>query len=327
MSVEQLDQIIENLVKELPVKSIHLKTTVQQSKMATAKKSTEVTEYNDYIQTTKGERFYDRTILFSGMKIHRAAYCDGARCATVRFNNASDKPAAIVVTNKFLDDMGANSLSIPLPFRAYYVGPKPLIEELSKARRMPDGNVLGRPCNVFLFESVGPPSRKEDFTYHLDKETAVPLRVACYSAPEHLKVDRPYWSWEATTFDEVAGHHVPLKSRETIFDITNLSRDVNPKVNITSDITVDVIEFDHEFAKAAFWPAEQEKVHMIDRLHRSPPAGRAPGKAVPAPGKTVQATDPIRVSDSGSAPWFWFGGVSLVAAMIFGSIAVYRRTS
>src|SRR5579883_2358242 len=180
MGVDRLTQILENLASEHLARSIHLKTTERQSKSSIVEQSIPLTFSHDYMQTSRGQRFYDHRVtgFLDGMKLHRAAYCDGTQCAEVKFHpTKTDEPVAIEISRRFLDDMVNNTMSIPFPLKSYYVGPKELIEALPSAERLPDEEVIGRPCDVFLFRSVGPADRKEDFVYYLDKTTSVPLKV------------------------------------------------------------------------------------------------------------------------------------------------------
>src|SRR5579883_362254 len=115
MGVDRLTQILENLAREQPTRSIHLKTTERQSRSATSARSVPLTISNDYMQTSKSQRFFDRVVVgFSnGMKDHRAAYCDGTRCAEVKFHpTIVDKPVAVEISKQFMDDMIYNTLSI-----------------------------------------------------------------------------------------------------------------------------------------------------------------------------------------------------------------------
>ncbi len=323
MGVDRLTQILENLAREQPTRSIHLKTTERQSRSATSARSVPLTISNDYMQTSKSQRFFDRVVVgFSnGMKDHRAAYCDGTRCAEVKFHpTIVDKPVAVEISKQFMDDMIYNTLSIPFPLNSYYVGPKELIEALPSAERLPDGEVIGRPCDVFLFKAVGPADRKEDLVYHLDKQTSVPLKVACFIQPEHLAIDRPYWTWEATTLDDVEGHHVPLSSLRTKFVVKDASREVRPQVNMTTAIGVDEVEFDREIPATAFWPAYQDDVPVIDLIH---------GKTIHAPKHKTAALPPdvIRVAEPGSTPWALLGGAFLVVALIAAAMGLRSRLS
>jgi hypothetical protein len=324
MYVDRITEILENLAHEQLVRSIRLKTTEQQSKSMLIKPegSTPVTISNNYIQTAKGQRYFDTLSSFpDGGKLHRAAYCDGTRCAEVSFNHDnSDKPDYIQISKQFLDDMRNNTLSIPFPLNSYYVGPKALIDALPAAEARADGEVIGRPCDVFVFKSVGPPDRKEDLVYYLDKQTSVPLKVSCYIKPEHLEMDRPLWSWEATTLNDQGDHHVAMASLWTRFVVKNASREVAPKVNMTAAITVDEVELDRDIPVTSFWPAYGDEVRTIDLIH--PRAVRAP-----APRTAVSVTDPIRVEEPAGLPWAMLGSAFLVVALIAAAMGLRNKRS
>jgi hypothetical protein len=320
MGDANLTQVLENLARERPARNIHFKCTEHQSKFAMVQRSAPLTVLNDYRQTSKGQRFFDRIVAFAnGSKMHRAAYSDSTRCAEVKFHpDKFEVPVAIRISKQFMDDMVDNTLSIPFPLNSFYVGPKELIDALPAAERLPDGEVINRRCEVFLFRSVGTADRKEDFVYHLDKQTSVPLKVACYIKPEHVAIDRPYWAWEAKTLDDVGGHHLPLASVWTLFVVKDASREQPPKVNATSAITVDEVEFDRELPATAFWPAYREGVRVVDLTHRKTGDTQTVKKAVSAP-------DVIRVVEPGGIPWATLGGVFLIVAVIASAMALRTR--
>jgi hypothetical protein len=322
MNDEALAQIIEKLAREHLVGSVRLKTVGRQSKsmIIGSRGSKPATNHTEYIQTSKGQRFFESVLAFDrGRTLHRAAYCDGRRCAEVRFHpDIVGKPEAIWISRHFLDDMANNTLNIPFPLNAYYVGPKPLIEVLPTGQHMPPADVVGRPCDVFLFRSVGPTNRKEDFVYHLDKQTSVPLKVACYIKPEHVEIDRPFWAWEATSFDAVDGHHVPLASTWTRFVVEDASRGVPPKVNMTVQITVARVEFEREFPESTFWPAYSEGVRVSDEI-------RGESFQVPITAGSKSVADPIRVAVPPGPPWGTLAGGFLTFALIAAAIAMRGR--
>lgn len=323
---DRMTQVLTNLLKEDLSTSVHLRLTVNQSKSEyiAREKSFPMTFSQDYIHTRDGERFFDEKSHWpSGRWFHRAGYCDGVKCATILFDvDNPDTQSFVQIDNTFLDDMKFNIMSVPFPAQAFYVGSAPLAEALPTAEPMADGEVIRRTCDVFYFKQVGRADRKEQVVYHLDKETSVPLKVACYTSPDLLRIDRPLWMWEATSLDAVSGHHLPLTSRWTRFIVRDADKNKPPKINMTRDIHVDDVRFDEEVPKSVFWPVLQNGALVTDRFKDR---SFVWSSAAPPPKAGVSVSDPIRAQEPDGPTWYVVSGSLLVVALLLGGIAYRSR--
>lgn len=327
MSEDRLTQILENLAREFLSDSVRLRTIERQSQFVRGGSIAIVKPagaglviQNEYIRASKGRRFFDALRTFpDGSHLHRQAYFDGRACTELQFNTLQPNVLeTVVISNSFLDDMKDNTLSIPFPLKSYYVGPKALIDVIASAKPMPEGEVIGRPCDVFLFKAVGPPERREDFLYYLDKKTSVPLKVSCYVRQEHLAMDKPYWAWQAVTLDEMGERHVPSTSNWTLFAVKDATPDSAPRLKLNVAIKVDAIEFDSNVSESTFHPSYPEGTRVVDLVNHK--AGRVHGRT-----KVATVADPIRVEEPTHAPWGIISALLLTFALIAGMLAVRSR--
>jgi len=320
MSEDRVTRILENILKENYSTSIRIRVTVDQTRSRYRQPQGSLSSQiaQTYVHTARGQRhFEERAKWENGRTDHRAAYCDGEKCANVTFGTlAVDKPQTIEISHIFMDDMSANALRIPFPLLSYFVGPKPIVEAVPTGEGMPDENVLHRPCDVFLFRAVGMAERKDDLVYYLDKETSVPLKLVCYTSSELRLNNRPLWAWEATTLDAVSGHHVPLESVWKRFVVKGAEASAAPKVDYTQTIHVNECIFDETIASSEFWPSYTPGVRVIDRIDR---------KSFRVKDDTAAAlvTDPIRVREPWSVPWKTIGAGLLIACML-AAVLVHR---
>ena len=113
---------------------------------------------------------------------------------------------------------------------------------------------------------------------------------------------------------------MPRTSLYTVFSVKGAGREVPQKVNLTTAITVDEIEFDAEIPATAFWPEHRDEVRVFDSIRP---------KAVHAPmhKEATLPVDVIRVAEPRGVPWTLLGGALLVAALIATVVALRLRGS
>jgi len=319
---DRLTRILENLLTENYSTSVRLRVTLDQTRSLYRQPQGSLSSQilQEYVHTGRGQRHFEaRTKWENGRTDHRAAYCDGTKCAEVTFDPTNvDKPQTIEVSHKFADDMSSNGLTIPFPLLSYFVGSKPLVEALTTGESMPDGDALQRPCDVFLFKAVGVAQRKDDLVYYLDKVTSVPLKVVCYTSSDLRLSNRPLWAWEAIRLENVSGHHVALESIWKRFVVKGAEPAAASKVDYTQTIHVDECTFDQQIAASEFWPIYTPGVRVLDRIDRK-------SFRVKDESAATVATDPIRVREPSSGRWEMIGAGFLIACVI--AAVLVRRGS
>jgi hypothetical protein len=154
----------------------------------------------------------------------------------------------------------------PEPIRFHYVGLIPLYEAIPGAERTGRSRVADRDCNVFLFRAVPGARSSQDLVYHLDDQTSVPLKVAAFANEARRRADKPSWTWEALTLDEVQGFHVPLKSKYRSFIVSDESPSREKRI---TDYTIDSVRFNQSFPASTFWPTPEEGVFINDLIEKT----------------------------------------------------------
>jgi hypothetical protein len=139
-----------------------------------------------------------------------------------------------------------------------FVGSERLDTALANATYLGESQVLGRPCNSFLFEDVRW-LRPQDHVYHLDRETAIPLKVEAFADQAARDSKSPLWVWTAESLDEVDGRHFVLRSTQTSFH--------NGEPSITWRNAVERIEFDKEYPDSLFAPNFDANVTIVDYVN------------------------------------------------------------
>src|SRR5579875_3836707 len=243
---KSIDEIVADLLRETSSwESIRVRLTVTQTLHLQIGKtppgSSERSEY--FIETAKGQKVYRASMdKAAGETVLWLGYCDGARCASVEYEQAprQDRQHAITITKTFMDEQMTGYTMRPEPLRFHYVGLVPLHEAVQKAARIGSGTIIGRQCTVMLFAGVPGSSGTQDLVYHLDASTSIPLKVEAFANQDRLKASRPSWVWEATSFDEVQGFHVALNSRYTGFIVDGQGNSVK---QLTNEYKITSLEF------------------------------------------------------------------------------------
>ena len=238
-----------------------------------------------YIETSTGRRLYDRIMqLPSGVQQHSTSYCDSNKCAEVEYPNEQGlKHTQVVIKRAFGTEDIFGCTFRPTPLCYYYVGKTPLPEAILKAPWAGEDHVLGRDCDNYLFTNVKWGSVPGDVIYSLDRATSVPLKVGFFRDQKARERNEPDSVWEAQSFDQVEGRHLPLNSRLTTYDpvrdaveSTGVSQDRS--VTMTRIYKVDSLSFDKHFPESTFWPKIDENASVFDNInntHQFPKSSKA----------------------------------------------------
>ncbi len=327
MHDDSLNRIIENVVRETVPRTIRLRVSISQSnrQIATPHGSSSLVLEQTYLETDGGERYFDERLIIPNKPVsHKSSYCDGKRCANIRFSREDpQKQDFVTIGRDFMNESRFGFRDAPPPFRFYHVGLVPLHEALANAERTGQERVIGRTCEDFHFKEVGPPGMQQSLVYSLDEETSVPLKIAAFSGPSQLRDQVPNWVWEATTLDKVSGRRFARSSTYASFRVTKAAAGHwDSKPDLSRTIQVTEVSFDTSIPHAAFWPTFQSGLHVLDSIAKR--QYDTPGGASPAhQAGTVGA--PIRVApDRGS--WLPGVGVALSLAALAVAFVLWRRS-
>ena len=271
MADDSLNRIIENVIHETVPRTIQLRVAVAQRELDAPGGEAGLTLELLYFETERGERYFDdRTIEAGNHVTHHTSYCDGAKCANVRYMpDDPERQQMVSISHDFMIESKTGYRDAPEPFRYDHVALMPLHEALPAAEPMGQDRVIDRTCNVFHFKDAGLPGHKQSLVYSLDEATSVPLKVAAYRNPEQIREHVPNWVWEATTLDTISGRHYPRKSKYTSFRVTqdDAGHWVS-KPHLSNTIETSEIAFDAAIPKTAFWPTIQPGVNVFDGITR-----------------------------------------------------------
>ena len=267
-----------------------------------------------YVETSEGQRFGEEESYAKGKLMARAShYGDSKRFAEVLYD-AKDLQRQLAVTinrHYAMEDRG-DFAKRPTPLAYFYVGREPLHKALARAENLGTSKVLGRDCDVFLFRGIRWPGGPQDQVFHLDVETAIPLKVEGFANETARRDGKPYWTWTAESLDREGPHPLPRKS-------TNVSY-IDGRPVLTSKFTVESVAFDKAYPASTFWPAVQPGVRIFDTIERK--SSVAPGERAPRPveGRTTsQSPVPIEAeppTDHTGAIVFGVGLVLLIAGLV-----------
>jgi hypothetical protein len=327
MFADSLGRIIENVVTETVPRTIRLRVSVVQTRYQAGAPSSpsSLTLEQTYAETAVGERYFDEVRTEPrGSVSHVSSFCDGAKCANVRFlPEEPDTQDRVTIGHEFMNEVRFGFRDGPAPFRFYHVGLTPLHEALADAERIGQERVIERTCNRFHFRAVGPPGARESLVYSLDETTSVPLKIAAYANPDQIGDQAPNWVWEATTLDGVSGRHYPRASKYSSFRVTRTdSGGWASKPTLSKMIKVDEIAFDVAIPKATFWPTIQPGVKVWDSIAKR--HYQTPG-AVQLTREAMGAGQPVRVAPE-SESWLPSVGVALSVAVLGAAGVLWRRS-
>jgi hypothetical protein len=327
MSDDTMNRIIENVVRETVPRTIRLQVSISQSKrqIATTDGSSSLTLEETYLETDRGERYFDRRLILpDGSVSHKSSFCDGKRCANIEFSKLEpERQSDVGISHDFMTESRYGFRDAPPPFRYYHVGLSPLHEALTGAERLGRVQVIERSCENFHFTAVGSGDRRQSLVYSLDETTSVPLKIAAFSGPEQIRDQVPNWVWEATTLDNVSGRHFATTSKYSSFRVKKA--DTGQWVSepdLSQTILVNEIIFDTSIPHTEFWPNFQPGVRAFDSIAKRHYV--TPG-AAPSTQETAKVVNPIRVApDQGS--WLPGVGVALSLAGLAAAFVLWRRS-
>jgi hypothetical protein len=329
MPEDTLDRIIEKAVKETTPRTIQLRVSIAQTARKTVANNgpSSLTLEQAYFETARGERFLDeRRITPDGPISHMSSYCDGTKCANVRFSKGDpDKQDSVTIGHDFMNEVRTGFRDAPQPLRYYHVGLMPLHEALHQAEREGQVRVIQRICNNFRFKRAGPRGPDQSLVYSLDEQTSVPLRVAAYYNPDQLRSKAPNWVWEAKTLDEASGRHFVRTSTFSSFLVKKADTDLwVSEPSLSQTIQVEEITFDAAIPRTSFWPTTQPGTRVSDTIAKR--KFQVPG-GKPSTRESAGTGTPVRVApESDSVSWLSGAGVVLSLAVLAAAAVIWRRS-
>ena len=216
-----------------------------------------------YIETAAGKRFGEFVGMMDDVVTARwQDFGDGSRCAHVDFDRGdTDLQKTVAITRQYWREDQSDRKTIPAPLLYLYVGREPLQKMLLNAEILGESRVLDRQCDRFLFRSVRWPI-VQDQVFHLDRATAMPLKVAAYKDNAARLQEEPLWEWTAESLDTVEGHPVTLKS-------TLVAYGASRKASYIWETQVESITFDKFHPDTGFWPIIQPTATVFNSLDGS----------------------------------------------------------
>lgn len=282
-----------------------------------------------YVETATGERLYENKVVADdGQETLDANYADGSRFADATFRGPhARKMEQVILKSSFADEGRSGTNRRPDPLRYLYVGQTPLPKALLSGGvvHLKSDRHLGRECDVFLIPQARWTAHTPlDLVYTLDRETGFPLKLSLYFTPEDREQDRAISTWSADSFDEIKGHHLPLRSTEVIYD---RSPDGPPIKRAVRKLTITEADFDRDYPTSTFWPVIQPGVMVWDKVANKhwhqPNADGTPFVQAPAATRVAQpikATPPRDWSTPAS-----YAGLTLGAAVLVVAFLLWRR--
>lgn len=270
-----------------------------------------------YIETGLGQRMYERSwpTAEPGETDRKVVYSDGKRFAESSW--ADGRQRNIIYTKAFFNEARTAHSWRPTPLTFFYLQHEPLATFLAKAEHLGTQSRLGRDCELLLVRNVRWTFAPVDIVYCLDRETALPLRVQCFTAGDDRTTSRPEWEWEATSIDDVGdGRHWPINSRDVSY-----SPEASDGVLQSRTLKIEAIHFNKEFPLAIFRPVEEPGTPVLDavanRQYTVP--GVPTGADAPAKSVASRATPPLRAEAPNDwmatvSTWGLVLGVALIAA-------------
>jgi hypothetical protein len=230
-------------------------------------KGSNSSEYDfHYIETSTHQRYGDFVLKDYQGAAHIEAFCDGKR--NINFHYAVSKPKLLTevrIERHFMGEGSSLWVDIPIPYYYFYAGMIPLYQAISKATLRGTSKILGRECDVFHVKQV-PMAKGEplEVVFHLDHETAIPLRVEMFLDAEALAANRSHHRWEAASFDIVQGYHIPLKSGLVHQAYSGPSSTGKMVSELTTKVEVKEIHFDRSYPSATFVTQLPTSVPIFD---------------------------------------------------------------
>jgi hypothetical protein len=272
-----------------------------------------------FIATARGQKLYEgRTLSPGPEQTVWQEYSDGTRCASVTHDRSPDgeHQKSITISNDFMREESGGYVMRPEPIRFHYVGLTPLYEAIPGAERTGRSRVAERDCNVFLFRAVPGARSSQDLVYHLDDQTSVPLKVEAFANEARRRADKPSWTWEALTLDEVQGFHVPFKSKRRGYIVSDESPSREKSI---TDYAIDSVRFNQSFPASTFWPTLEEGVFINDLIEKTS-YYNTPDKEAPKSEATIVVDRPAASPAPTSGASYVGAGVVLATAVLAAAI-------
>lgn len=279
-----------------------------------------------YIETALGQRLFERSWPGAepGETDRKVEYADGKRFAESSW--ADGRQENVIYTSSFANEDTTAHGHRPTPVTFLYLQHEPLAKALPKAEYLGRERRLGRECEVLLVKDVKWSYYPVDIVYHLDRETALPLKVRCFDAVTDRAPNALQWSWEAKSFDRLeSGQHWPLRSADVSY---RLAEGGGIKILSSREIQVETIHFNKEYPESIFRPIEEPGTHVLDRVQKKQYVVPGASKAIedttetsappPAP---IQATPPPDWTSTASTVGLILG----LALIAVGALAWWRR--
>jgi hypothetical protein len=253
-----------------------------------------------YVENSDGHRYYDQVMYLQDKVAGRSTgFCDGEQCARVVYDNVDiTKQRSLVITTAFLREGRGNLTDRPVPLVWFYLGNVPLNEALPKARYLGRTEVLGRPCERFLFSDVEGVAGKYQAVYTLDLKTSIPLKVESYSTLSALESGQADSRWSASAVVVNADRTAVFESERVLYG--------RPAANNAGELIakyqyhVESISYDVTHPAAMFWPqARQPSAIFVDSIKKKVEIPRADLKT----SFSVATEQPIKAETPGDASW------------------------
>jgi hypothetical protein len=276
-----------------------------------------------YIETA-GKRRCDIVYTSEGKTVRREEhFWNGAKAAAVTFapgpEQTFDAPEIVKVGKNYYKEDAGERMERPSPILFLHVGREPLYKAILKAKPTGTGTILGRECDLFLFEQV-PWRMPQDQLYYLDRETGLPLSVEGYPNYAERDKQKQHWVWKAESLDRVGEFDIPLKTVQIHFDQEN-----QPAYTWTS--TVQSVEFNKLFPASMFWPADTPDVTFIDTIKKKTVRGDSSKRLQ----NFLEGADPAQAAPTAQLPLSsadWAARIFLgagAALVVVGLAAAWRR--
>lgn len=268
-----------------------------------------------YIETSSGRRLLEWTGLSGDRPTWRStAFADGDRFAVVHDKRGDvGHQEMAFIQHQFWMEENMDRVNRPSNILLMWVGRDPLHEVLARAEHLGTAEVLGRPCESFLFRGVKW-STPQDHVYSLDSATGVPLRVESFLNEADRTSRQPVWVWSALSLDEYQGRHLPGSCEMRMFSPEG------GHVQTTTS-TIERVSFDQVYPAATFWPILQVGVRVFDATKQETYIVGGESRDAPArPAGTTTVDPPIRAErptswvEKAPALSLAIGGILLLAA-------------
>ncbi len=277
-----------------------------------------------YIETPAWQRFVEFSAkdLAGKPMAHRAAYSDGRRHSTFRYRTDDPGvPETITIGPSFDDEVTYGGSARPSPLCYYFLDKTPLHEALPGSIYLGIEQASGKPHHVFLFKNLMWGQVRQDLVLHLAEDGILPAKLIFYKAGADRLVDKPFWSWTATTVETIQGRNIPIKSRMVDYQTDVVGGGGQES---TREITIQKVEFGKSYPPTAFWREIDDRAIVFDNV-----AGKVIEPKVRPTTLTAVVNDPIRVEPvTDNSNLLMMSGLMIgVAALISGMVLWFRRAA